>query len=350
MKVIQISPYFPPHLGGVEYHVKELADGLSKRGYQVSVASSCGRWNAEFIGIRSIDLLYTPLPLQRPNFEADIYHSHIPSPLFSFMVRKFSPHVVTYHNDVVIPGKINGHGLPGWSCSSLEWLNQRFVKPILDEAKIVIATTKSYAETSPILRNYLHKTKIVPNAVDVSRYPKGREKENYVLYVGRLLNYKGIESLIEAMSEVQKRANLMLVIVGEGYDRRRLEDRALSMSLKVRFTGRLDRRRLIDTLSRAEMLVLPTSNRLEAFGIVLLEAMACETPVLAYDTPGVNEVAREGGRVFSSTTELAKIILELHENEAARRNLGERGRKVVEEKYSWKRVLANIESIYGEVA
>jgi glycosyltransferase involved in cell wall biosynthesis len=98
------------------------------------------------------------------------------------------------------------------------------------------------------------------------------------------------------------------------------------------------------------MLVLPTQNRLEAFGIVLLEAMACETPVLAFDTPGVNEVAEKGGRVYSSREELSELILELHENEPLRLCLGQRGRKAVEENYSWKRVLDCMESVYRKVA
>jgi len=88
---------------------------------------------------------------------------------------------------------------------------------------------------------------------------------------------------------------------------------------------------------------------LEAFGIVLLEAMSCQTPVLAFDTPGVNEVAKDGGMIFSETTELAEQILELHKDDSRRSALGERGRRTVEEKYSWAKVLDKIESIYDEV-
>jgi glycosyltransferase involved in cell wall biosynthesis len=106
----------------------------------------------------------------------------------------------------------------------------------------------------------------------------------------------------------------------------------------------------IDTISRAEVLILPTQNRLEAFGIVLLEAMACETPVLAYNTPGVNEVALNGGMVYSSIQELCELILELHENELQRERLGIGGRSAVEDRYSWKRALDCMESIYQEVA
>lgn len=93
-----------------------------------------------------------------------------------------------------------------------------------------------------------------------------------------------------------------------------------------------------------------TASRLEAFGIVLLEAMACKVPVLAFDTPGVNEVALQGGRVFTSTNDLAKNILEMHENEPLRLSLGRRGRQAVQEKYSWKSALDEIESVYEEVA
>ena len=350
MKIIQISPYFPPHVGGVEYHVKELADGLVRRGHQVSVASSCGRWTGELVRIPSIDLFFSPMPIKVPKFEADVYHSHIPSPLFAFMLRGASPHVVTYHNDVVVPGMVNGHAMPRPFAAALERVNELLVRPVLEEAKIVIATTKSYAKTSPVLKDYLHKLKIVPNAVDVSLYPQVRKKENYVLYAGRMLSYKGIESLLFAMSEVQKSADLDLLLVGDGYDRSRLEEMATKLHVRAKFTGRLERSMFIDTISRAEILVLPTQNRLEAFGIVLLEAMACKTPVLAYDTPGVNEVAKKGGMVYTSTEELCEQIQELHENESRRACLGHKGREAVEEHYSWKRVLDCMESVYREVA
>ncbi|MFZ3147796.1 MAG: glycosyltransferase family 4 protein [Methanothrix sp.] len=350
MKIIQVSPYFPPHVGGVEYHVKELADGLVKRGHQVSVASSCGRWTGELVRVPSIDLFYSPMPIKLPKFEADVYHSHTPSPLFAFMLRSASPNIVTYHNDVVVPGIVNGHTMPRPFAAAVERINDLMVRPVLEEAKIVIATTKSYALTSPVLKDYLHKLRIVPNAVNVSLYPQVRKKENYVLYAGRMISYKGVESLLIAMCEVQKSTELDLLLVGDGYDRSRLEEMAKKLHVRARFTGRLERSMFIDTISRAEMLVLPTQNRLEAFGIVLLEAMACETPVLAFDTPGVNEVAENGGMVYSSTKELSQLILELHENEPLRASLGQKGRMAVEENYSWRRVLDCMESIYREVA
>lgn len=349
MKILQVTPYFPPHVGGVEYHVKGLADGLSRRGYNVGVASSCGRYD-EFLRIPSIDLFYAPFPLMKfPKCKADIYHSHVPSPIFAFMLRKVAPHVVTYHNDVVFPLKLNGFRYPKRFGRSMEWLNERIIKPVLDEAEVIIATTKSYAETSMVLKNYLHKTRIVPNAIDISLYPPIAEKENYVVYAGRLVSYKGVEKLLNAMRIVQVKEDLRLVLIGDGYDRTYFERMAAKLGVKAEFTGRVLHSRFIDLLSRAEILVLPTPSRLEAFGIVLLEAMACETPVLAFDTPGVNEVAKEGGMVYSNTEELAERIIELHSNESLRRSLGQSGRVAVNAKYSWSSVLDKIESIYREV-
>jgi glycosyltransferase involved in cell wall biosynthesis len=349
MKVLQISPYFPPHVGGIEYHVKGLSEGLIERGYEVEVAASCGSSHAKFARIPCIDFLYFPVPLRFPRREADVYHSHVPSPTFAFWFKDAAPHVVTYHNDVVVPCRVNGHCLPRYLGGSLEWINRRLVGPVLDRAEIIIATTKSYAETSPVLRDYLHKIEIVPNAVDTTLFQPGLSRDHYVLYVGRLVDYKGIEMLLLAMRQVQDKVNLRLMMVGDGYDRSHFEKIANRMRLKIEFTGRVDRNKLIYLLSRAEMLVLPSANRLEAFGIVLLEAMACQTPVLAYDTPGVNEVARDGGMIFSETTELAEQILELHSDESRRTALGERGRRAVMDKYSWKKVLDKVESIYDEV-
>ena len=349
MKIVQISPYFPPHVGGVEYHVKELAEGLAERGHQVTVASSCGRWNGEMVIIPSINLIYSPIPIKLPRLEADIHHSHIPSPLFAFRFRHRAPHVVTYHNDVVLPDTFQGHALPRIFSSAVEKASEKLARSILDEAEMIVATTMSYARSSPVLQDYLDKVRVVPNAVDISRYPQRKEKENYVLYAGRMVGYKGVATLIAAMKEVQKAVDLKLVLAGEGEDRRRLEEMAERLRVQARFTGRLERRVFIDTISRAEMLVLPTQSRLEAFGIVLLEAMACETPVLAYDTPGVNEVASKGGCVYSSQEELSELIVRLHQSPALRAELGRKGRRAVEENYSWKRAIDLMESVYREV-
>jgi glycosyltransferase involved in cell wall biosynthesis len=351
MRVAQITPYYPPHIGGVEIHVKELSERLFERGYQVKVVSSCGNGknSVEVITVPSINFPYSPIPLTFPRLEADVYHSHVPSPTFAFKVKDKHPHIVTYHNDVVVPSKVNGFPIPSFVAASIEMINEKLVKPVLEKAELIIATTGSYAETSKVLKEYLHKVEVVPNAVDASLFQPVDQKEPYVIYVGRLVEYKGLGMLIEAMRDVQAREELNLVVVGDGDDRNRFKMMAAKYGVNARFTGRVGLDELRNLISHAEILVLPSFTRLEAFGIVLLEAMACKTPVLAFDTPGVNEVAKNGGFVFSTIPELVQLILELHSDEGLRKTLGEQGRKAVEEKYSWDMVVDKIEALYDEV-
>ena len=86
-----------------------------------------------------------------------------------------------------------------------------------------------------------------------------------MLYADRMLSYKGVESLLFAMSEVQKSADLDLLLIEDGHDRSRLEQMAGRLHVRAKFAGRLERSMFIDTISRAEMLVLPTQNHMEVF-------------------------------------------------------------------------------------
>ncbi len=156
--------------------------------------------------------MYFPLPIHFPRIETDIYHSHVPSPNLAYFVKDASPHIVTYHNDVVLPRKINGWGIP-WSFSApIEQANKKLLRPVLEEADIIIATTKSYAKTSLMLKDYLHKVKVMLNAVEPSVYKPGCERSPYVAYMGRTVDYKGIGTLLETMGYVQRTEEIDLVM------------------------------------------------------------------------------------------------------------------------------------------
>ena len=350
MKVILTTPYYPPHIGGVEVHVQNLASRLRRRGYDVEVISSTGFDDSVKVRtVPSIPIPYSPIPLRFPRVSGDVYHSHIPSPFFAREIakRKLKPHVVTYHNDVVIPEKVDGRRIPAEIGGMIEKINEDITIPILETADVIIATTKSYAKTSPILSRF--DVEIVPNAIDINRYEFCEEKDDYVVYVGRLVEYKGLPILLEAMKMVQKELPIKLVVVGDGEDRRRFENLAKRLEVKVEFKGRLSERKKIEAIKRARVLVLPSQSRLEAFGIVLLEAMACGTPVIGSNTAGVRDIAREGGLIFYDVEDLAEKILKLATNDKLARSLGKKGRKAVEEKYDWNIVIKKVEQIYLDV-
>jgi len=355
MKVVMTTPYYPPHIGGVEVHAKNLARGLKKRGHDVEVVTSIGEDEEVRVKtVKSIQIPYSPIPLRFPDVSGDVYHSHVPSPFFArgLMKKGCKPHVVTYHNDVVVPEKVDGRKIPEFVARWIERKNLELIKPVLDSAEVVIATTRSYAETSPVLKDYMHKIEIVPNAVYVGDFQPGvdaGERDPIVLYVGRLVEYKGLPVLIRAMKDVQSKVECRLVVVGDGEDRKRFEELARKLGVKAEFKGKVPDKEVREWMRKSRVLVLPSRSRLEAFGIVLLEAMASGTPVIASGIPGVADVAREGGLTFESEEELSHHIAEVLTNDELATNLGRKGRNAVEQKYDWSIVLDKIEKIYSDL-
>jgi len=348
-----VTPYYLPHIGGVEIHVANLAERLAERHSVTVISSKPSRADYQ---VRSIQIPYSPVPLSFPRIKAKIFHSHIPSPFFALKAEKAAreskaSHVITYHNDVVIPKRVDGRTIPGTIGRLVEKYNEKTVLPLVERADAVIATTRSYAETSPILSSIQEKLEIIPNAVDTSVFTPSKDvrKENEVLYVGRLVEYKGLAHLIRAMKAVQAKEDVRLTVVGEGEDRAVFEEMCKNLGVNARFTGKLRRKEVVDRMRRAKVLVLPSFSRLEAFGIVLLEAMACCTPVIGANVPGVGEVASKAGFVFENDKELSELILTLVENDSLVRKLGRRGRKIVEKEYSWDVVVKKLERVYSEV-
>ncbi len=350
MKVLLTTPYYPPHIGGIEIHTANIARGMWEKGHEVEVVTSTGsdeRVNVKVTTIPCLRIPYSPIPLKFPDVKGDVYHSHIPSPFFALAVvkKKYTPHIITYHNDVVVPDRVDGKRIPGFVSRWIEKKNDRLVRPVLDKAEVIIATTRSYAETSPVLKDYLDKVEIIPNAIRVQEYSPGKDagaRDSIVLYAGRLVEYKGLPILIRAMQNIDAR----LVVLGEGEDKIRFEGLAKKMGLRIDFRGKVSDNELKDWMRKARVLVLPAQSRLEAFGIVLLEAMACNTPVIASNIPGVVEIARNGGLVFEDEEELVQHIRRILEDDALATKLGRRGRYNVEQNYDWEVVLDKIETLY----
>ena len=333
MKVAQITPYSFPHIGGVEVHVENLSKALSKF-CEVEVISSSNT--------PSLNIPYSPIPLRKLKVRADVFHAHVPSPFFAYIYSNERKFVVTYHNDVEVPEEVFGYRIPKSVAKRVENVNEKVVRKVLERAKIIIATTADYSTTSPILRDYEEKLEIVPNGIWCEDFELKLEKKNFVLYVGRLVKYKGLQYIIEAL----KGSGEKLVVAGDGEDRKFFEELARKMNVRAKFLGKVSYKTVRKLMSEAKCLVLPSKTRLEAFGIVLLEAMASGTPVIAYNTPGVREIAKKGGFVFSSVEELREKIESLDGKTI--RKIGKRGRKVAE-KYGWENVARRTLKIYEKL-
>ena len=372
MKVLQVCPYFHPHKGGVESHVMSLSRELVKRGHgvQVLTARLPGMRDAEEVdGVRVKRVkpwfVWFKTPVVPGMVKAirssgsDLIHSHSPPPLPSHYAAKAArssgqPFIVTYHCDLEISSPLGGlvAGLYG----------RTFGTSTLKKASRVIVTTETYAATSRTVWNVT--PVVIPNMVDTARFKPSvdagdlRSKlgmgadEKVVLFVGRLTRHKGLEYLLEASRRVK--ARVLIVGGGELEGRCRQMAKELGVEERTIFAGEVDDAVLPKYYSISDVLALPSTSRLEAFGIVGLEAMASGRPVVISDIPGVREIINDGKEGLlaepMNPEDLARKLSAILKDDGRRREMGASARKRVEEHFSVEKVVDRIVGLYEEVA
>jgi len=373
VRIAQVSPWFSPHFGGVESHVRSLSRELARRGHEVTVVTSQHdrTLSAEEMvdGFRVIRVrprfifMQTPItPRMRGSLRAlsaDVVHAHSPPPLASHYAGAVAsergiPYVVTYHCDVELPSAFG---------SVVESIYRRSLgADTLRNANQVIVTTRTYAATSRAIWRY--NPSVIPNAVDHRRFRPDvdgsavRSKLRIppevpiVLLVGRIVPHKGVEHFVEAARYVP---DAWFLVAGGGSSLDAMKRLALSMGVadRVRFLGRISDDRLPEVYAACDVFVLPSVSRLEAFGIVALEAMSTGKPVIVADIPGVREIIEDGrdGLLADPVNprDLAEKIRRLLSDPEVRKTMGARGREKVLESFSIERVTDRIEAVYRAI-
>ncbi|BCB28353.1 hypothetical protein SKTS_32390 [Sulfurimicrobium lacus] len=167
-------------------------------------------------------------------------------------------------------------------------------------------------------------------------------RNNELLFVGKLTAQKGIESLVRAMPRIVKtHPDTILSIAGKGPDEKSLRAlaEALEIAKNVNFLGAIPNEKLPELYRRATALVFPSTTE-EGFGLVCVEAMACECPVIASDLPAVREILQDGetGLLFkpNDSDKLAAKILTLLAEPALRQSMGRAARDSVSQRFDWK--------------
>jgi len=295
-------------IGGIERYVKDLVTQHRARGHKVDILTvSRGRRlqviNQEggniyllphFITYQSARIsLHLPKWLLGLSRQYDIIHFHYPDPgsELSYLVTRFFmnvPVIVTFHNEIV-PTK------------RFYKLYKPITKHFLGAMDRIIVTSPNLLRTSAILQGLQDKTVIIPLGIPIpetrspsalpSRFPKGAFPR--VLFVGRLSRYKGLPYLIEAM----RTAPGHLLIVGEGPLRPTLEAQVHKWKLEERvvFTGHVSEQILWSLYHDADILVLPSIDRGEGFGYVILEAMAASTAIISTELGTGTSYANQHG-------------------------------------------------------
>jgi len=371
LKVLQVyKDYYPPVVGGVEGHINLLANGLKDRGIQVEVLVSNTQAKLEIENIDGIRVIKVPqlgrfasAPLnvnlstwvKRLGRDADVIHFHFPNPtgeIASLLAGLKSKIVVTYHSDIIRQAK-------------LAKLYSPFLLRFLESSEAIIATSPPYVESSAVLRQFRDKCKVIPFGIDLSRFaPNDNTKRqvtairgNYegpiALFIGKFRYYKGLYVLLEAMKMVEG----TLLLVGIGPMERELKKQvAMDDDLrgKIVFLGEISDEDIVRHLYACDVFVFPSIFRSEAFGIVLLEAMACGKPLISTElgtgTSFVNQ-HQETGLVVppKDAKALAGAINYLFENPDIRKKFGNAARERVEKYFCLDKMVEDVIHTYQEI-
>ncbi|HEX9816730.1 MAG TPA: glycosyltransferase family 4 protein, partial [Candidatus Thermoplasmatota archaeon] len=192
--------------------------------------------------------------------------------------------------------------------------------------------------------------RVVPNGIDMNRFsPVGRMigAKDRLLFVGRLVPYKGVDVLIRALARFHSAPPL--VVAGDGPMRRKLENLAHTLGVDARFLGHVPEADLPALYRGARLTILPSVNHQEAFGIALVESMACGTPVVASDLPGVADTARSGGLIArpGDPEDLSQKIRAALRPAAV--PAGAALSQAIRQSYSWESITKRFLAVYEEV-
>jgi rhamnosyl/mannosyltransferase len=372
VKVLHLSKFYPPDPGGLEQVVAQLAEGAARAGHDVRVVAATGsawirsrgarsteppRHNVVVVRLATRGILWSqpivPGYLAAARGPADVVHVHHPHPLadLAVLAGPRRPIVVTHHADI----RRQSIARP---------LYAPVVRAVLNRAAAIVVATGSHIEVSRELRGLESKIRVIPFGVDVQRFAPqppvtrpllfpGNGKVPVGLFVGRLVGYKGLHVLVDAVRDT----DLHVVIVGGGPERQPLEERVkrLKLEKQVVFAGEVTDHELPAFYRAADYFVLPSLTAQEMFGVVLLEAMATERPVITTSLrTGVREVNAAGTTglevPIGDAGELRKAMRRLAEDPALRAKLGAAGRQRVLERFTLDRMIAGHLALYEELA
>ena len=383
MRVLHIGKYYPPFAGGMEHFLADLLPSLQAQGVAAAalVHDEQSRWVGQWPAPDSKPpiyrapchgrLLYAPVSPMFPfwlarairEFRPELLHLHLPntSAFWALAVpaARRLPWIIHWHADVV-------------ASQIVRWLAlaYRFYRPfelrLLAASRAVIATSPPYLDASPALAPWRERCHVIPLGLDPNRIPDpdpaalARAEALWgnthfrVLAIGRLTYYKGHDVLIRASADLP---GSRILIVGTGERRRQLATliQLLGLGDRIGLPGFLPEADLNALLASCDTLCLPSLERTEAFGLVLLEAMRFGKPIVVGDIPGSGAgwVSRQAGHGLlappGDPVKLAAALRELQHDSALRQSLGQAGAKALRERFGIEPVAAAVAELYRRV-
>ena len=343
MRVLHLYKDYAPVVGGIENHLRLLAEGLVACGIDTQVLVTNTGPTTVRTRIGSVPVTKTArllnvssAPISLPFYPAlyrleagvDIAHAHLPYPpgeIGQLVLGRSRRFVLTYHSDIVrqrVLGTLYGP----------------LLHLVLRRAHLIAVASPSYVNSSPYLSRVPEKCRVIPYGIDLTRFASTPAVEAaaaelrarygprpLLLFVGRLRHYKGLHVLITAMRDVD--GHLLVIGSGPMESEWRSQVTTLGLGERITFLGDCSDDEVLAALHAATVFVLPSTNRAEAFGIVQLEAMACGLPVVCTELgTGTSYVNVDGETGFvvppDDPPALAATLTRILRDDTLRRRLG----------------------------
>ncbi|OQX56369.1 MAG: hypothetical protein B5M53_01945 [Candidatus Cloacimonas sp. 4484_209] len=283
-------------------------------------------------------------------YNFDIIHVHWPFPhiIFGYLIKLLTkkPLIATFHGAEII------------------LLRKKFPFLIPFFKKLLLSANFNTVNSSFTMKNLSalipsKKIKIIPFGCSIAKQKKGKPQaeKNEILFVGRLVERKGVCYLIEAFAKIApQHQNLKLRIVGDGPLRNSLISltKKLGINDKVIFSGFVSNRELIKSYEKAKVFVLPaivdSHGDTEGLGVVLIEAISYGIPVIASNVGGIPDIIKdkETGILVpeKDPVALSKAIIDLLKNSQIRKTLVNNAEKHIKTNFSWEAVISKLDNLY----
>lgn len=346
MKLLLVTPYFAPHSGGLENYAFNIAQGLmSIYGFEVVVITSEPHAKRqiveEYCGIKIYRLptmfLLGNTPINPLWYFAikkiiraekpDIINSHQPVPFIGDITASLVgniPFVLTYHAGTMRKDK--------FLLDNIIFFYEGFILPRTAKRATRIICSSNFVRNT-ILKRHASKCTVIHPGVDISVFrpaPLIKKKEKLILFICRYKNMHEAKGLYYLLDAIKLLPDITLRIIGE---------KGCLTDKRVVFAGLKQKNDLAEEMQRASVVVLPSLAHRESFGMVLIEAMACQTPVIGTERGGIPEVIEDdvdGFLVPAGDSEvLAEAISKILEDKELANRMGCSGEAKVRERFTW---------------
>lgn len=357
MKVALVCPYAWDKFGGVQSHVRALADALRKRDHRVEVFAPRSKAAPEMSTEPGVTFTGRSVAIPANGSVAPLAFGPMAAVALRRALKEFDPDVLHLHEPLIpslsllalwnsdVPAVGTFHAAADAS------FGYQAGKPALLSAmrKLAVRTTVSEAARNLISRYFPGDYEMTPNGVDVPRFrdaqPVPFEEPNPVLFLSRIEKRKGLEVLIRALAHLG-RDDVTLVAAGTGPEELRCRALTEELGVKTVWLGRVSEADLPRVFKAAIIYCAPGLGG-ESFGIVLIEAMAAGLPVICSDLPGFQAVASDAAEIVPAgdPEKLAEAIASVLD-EPGRGGAMSLASEKVAARYDWAGLVQNVESLY----